>query len=588
MRGGLRMDLNYTSEKNVQMLIALMKAHNIKKIIASPGNTNVTFVGSVQQDSFFEVYSCVDERSAAYMACGLAAESNEPVAISCTGATASRNYIPALTEAYYRKLPVLAITSTQQIGRIGQLVPQVIDRSVIQKDIALLSVHIPLIHTEEDAWSCNVKLNNALLELSHNGGGPVHINLETDYNKDFSVRVLPEYRVIHRICDYDNIPAIKGSRVGIFCGSHRIWDKKLTEQVDKFCENYNGVVFCDHTSNYHGKYRIDFALLNAQGEYTCSIRNMDLLIDIGEMSGAYFYFNPENVWRVNIDGELKDTWKKLKNIFQMREIDFFRKCNEQNKDDKCNIEYFNECKQKDEYLRNRFEQLPFSNIWMAKQLSTKIPDNSVMHFAILNSLRSWNFFKLSPSIDCYSNTGGFGIDGIMSTIVGAALVNDKLHYCITGDLAFFYDMNSIANKNVKNNLRILLINNGCGIEFKNYNHFAALFKDDADDYIAAKGHNGKRSHQLVKNYVTDLGFEYLSADNKDEFIHNMQRFVTTDITDRPILFEVFTSDVEESNALKQVNEMIADKQTITKLAKSMAKDVIGEKNVNKIKKIIRG
>ena len=110
----------YTSEKNVQILLALLKAHGIRKIIASPGATNVCFVGSCQSDSWFELYSSVDERSAAYMACGLAAESGEPVVLSCTGSTASRNYLPGLTEAYYRKLPVLAVTSHQGKDRIGQ------------------------------------------------------------------------------------------------------------------------------------------------------------------------------------------------------------------------------------------------------------------------------------------------------------------------------------------------------------------------------------------------------------------------------------------------------------------------------------
>ena len=100
------MEQFYTDERNVQILIALLKKHGTKHIVASPGSTNVTFVGSVQQDSFFEIYSCVDERSAAYMACGLAAEIMQPVVLSCTGATASRNYFPALTEAYYRKLPI--------------------------------------------------------------------------------------------------------------------------------------------------------------------------------------------------------------------------------------------------------------------------------------------------------------------------------------------------------------------------------------------------------------------------------------------------------------------------------------------------
>ncbi len=77
-------------------------------MIASPGTVNVPFVASIQQDDFFEVYSCVDERSAAYMACGLASESGEPVVITCTGATASRNYLPALTEAFYPQVCLLS------------------------------------------------------------------------------------------------------------------------------------------------------------------------------------------------------------------------------------------------------------------------------------------------------------------------------------------------------------------------------------------------------------------------------------------------------------------------------------------------
>ena len=64
----------YTDNLNQQILIALLKEHGIKKIVASPGGTNPALVISMQSDSFFEMYSCVDERSAAYMACGLAEE----------------------------------------------------------------------------------------------------------------------------------------------------------------------------------------------------------------------------------------------------------------------------------------------------------------------------------------------------------------------------------------------------------------------------------------------------------------------------------------------------------------------------------
>ena len=110
----------YSSEKNVQILLSLLKEHGIKKMILSPGSANASFVASAQYDGEFELYSSVDERSAAYIACGLAEESGEPVVICCTGATASRNYMAGLTEAYYRKLPIIAVTATRPLAWIGQ------------------------------------------------------------------------------------------------------------------------------------------------------------------------------------------------------------------------------------------------------------------------------------------------------------------------------------------------------------------------------------------------------------------------------------------------------------------------------------
>ena len=90
----------YTDEANIQILVALMKHHGLCRGVVSPGTTNITFVACLQRDPYFTLYSSVDERSAAYMACGIAAETGEPVFLSCTGATASRNYLPGLTEAY--------------------------------------------------------------------------------------------------------------------------------------------------------------------------------------------------------------------------------------------------------------------------------------------------------------------------------------------------------------------------------------------------------------------------------------------------------------------------------------------------------
>ena len=179
-------DFFYTDERNAQILISLLKSHGIKKVVASPGTTNICLVASLQQDSFFEIYSAADERSAGYIACGLSAESGEPVVLSCTGATASRNYMSALTEAYYRKLPILVITSSRSNFQIGHNIDQVTDRTVLPNDVAKLSVQLPLIYNNDEAeWGCVIAANKAILELSHHGNGPVHINLETNYSWNY-------------------------------------------------------------------------------------------------------------------------------------------------------------------------------------------------------------------------------------------------------------------------------------------------------------------------------------------------------------------------------------------------------------------
>ena len=95
----------YPDEETTLLLVALLKEHGITHVVASPGTTNSAFVASIQRDSFFTVFSSVDERSAAYLACGLITELGHPVVITCTGATASRNYMPGITEGFYRKLP---------------------------------------------------------------------------------------------------------------------------------------------------------------------------------------------------------------------------------------------------------------------------------------------------------------------------------------------------------------------------------------------------------------------------------------------------------------------------------------------------
>ena len=581
----------YSAERNVQMVLYLLKAYNIRKVVASPGATNVTLVASMQQDPYFEMYSCVDERSAAYMAVGMSEESGEPVVLSCTGATSARNYMPALTEAFYRKLPIIAITSTQDESRIGHLVAQVTDRSQKPKDLVVDSVHIQNIRTRQDEWDCNIKLNK-VLQSFRSTPGPVHINLATGMGGGFGIQELPPTKVIRKYLIGDVLPEMDAQgNIAIFVGSHLKFTEKEIKVIDKFCSVYNAIVLCDHTSSYNGDYRIMHALIGAQDQCKYDLSKIDILIHIGEISGDYDtlrYLNINRVWRVNPDGAFRDTFTgRLDKVFEMSETFFFESYIK-GKSEQEPI-YYVTCKAVYEGLVEILEELPLSNIYVASKLSKVIPHNSVLYLGILNTLRSWNYFEVDKSIRTISNVGGFGIDGIISSLVGASQCDStKLYFGIVGDLSFFYDMNVLGNRHIGSNLRLIVINNGHGQEFEMDNHAAAVLGDEVNRYVAAAGHFGRKSKDLVKHYAQDLGFKYMSAETKEEFDSQYQCFVSTENVDLPIIFEVFTTNPDENKALLLSRSIeITNEFNLTSQVKKIVRRMVGETGFKVLKSIMK-
>lgn len=551
----------YSDERQIQMLVYLLKENNIRKVIVSPGTTNLTFVASLEYDGNFEMYSCPDERSAAYMACGMAAESGEPVVISCTGATASREYLAGLTEAYHRKLPILAVTSTMSLVNTDNLIPQFIDRTVVLKDAIRYSVQIQHIRGLTDEWDCMLKMNRAIHELMRNGGGPVHINLTTVYSMDFSVEKLPDANVIKHYDAESDFPEIGESyqRIAITCGAKWKWTEELNKVIDDFCSTYDAVVLVDHTSGYSGNYKIHPTILTAQEKVDNDLLHPDLLIHIGEYSADYYTYGRlkdcKEVWRISEDGQIRDTFRKLTKIFEMPEFTFFSYYAKENGGKNT---YYMEYKKAIKELYKRIPELPFSNIWLANKMIPLMPENAVVHFGLSNSMRAWTFFEFkNKQIRSYANVGCRGIDGVISTIVGASFIHkNNLYFAVLGDLAFFYDMNVLGNRHIGSNIRIILINNGGGTEFHLYQHKGnQAMGEYVGEFVAADGHYGRKSHDLVQHYAKDLGFEYFSAENKEEVISIMKKFLAKELTKQPMLLEVFTEDIYESEALKLIRNL---------------------------------
>lgn len=553
-------------------------------MIASPGTTNACLVSSMQSDPFFEIYSAPEERSGAYMACGMAAESGEPVVLSCTGATASRNYMPALTEAFYRKLPILTVTSSRRNAYIGHNCDQVTDRTVLPNDVAKISVQMPIVLDDVSEWNCIINANKAVLELYHRGGGPAHINLETTYSKKKVADIQP-VRIIRRFMKYDEFPNITAQRVCIFVGAHVEMDDKLERAISEFCKKYNGIVLCDHTSNYRGEYRAFCNIVADQYYWKSTIQNVELMVHIGDISSSDYKIQAKEVWRVNPDGEIRDTFQKLYNVFEMKEVEFFEYYNKK-KQEYSNSELLIAYHQEEKEILSRMPEFPFSNIWIASVTAKKLPSNSVLHLGIRNSLRSWNYFDTQETVTGYSNTGGFGIDGSLSTVIGAALCHpDRLYYCVLGDLAFFYDMNALGNRHVPSNIRILVVNNGLGFEMKfpaswGYS-IANSIGVSEDNYVCAAGHYS--SPDLIKSYVYGLGFEYLKVSTKEQYLDCLPKIVSNEKQDRTLVVEIVVNSENEDAALNLIGSIMVDESNV---AKAAIKKAIGKKGIDAIKKMM--
>ena len=585
----------YTDEKNAQIVIALLKAHGIRDMVISPGATNDVFVLSVQGDPDFNLYSAVDERHAGYLACGIAQESGKPVVINCTGATASRNYMSALTEAYYRKLPILAITSSQHSSHIGNMYPQMTDRIHLPSDIVNLSVQCPIPHTDEELNDCELKVNRAILELTHRGGGPVHINLETAFNKCYTAEVLPKVRKIGRVMATDVVwPSIHaGAKVLVWVGAHRPFTEKENAALSLFAKSNNAAVIGDITSNYDGLIRAS-ELCYQQGS-RCnpefSKLKPDLIIHVGEISGDYATFGwlkkSAPVWRVSEDGQLRDFLGGLEMVFEMPEETFF---SHYVHDKAGSSAYAESWRSKTAEVAGLKTDLEFSSMWIAKTLSPKIPDGSNLHLGILNPLRCWNMTGVNV-LHGFSTVGGFGIDGGTSSMIGTSLANpSRLNFGVFGDLSFFYDLNSIGSRHIGKYLRILVINNGEGGEFlvpgnvyENANCGERVY-----DFISARGHFGAKSAVLLKHFAEDLGFKYMSASTKNEFLAGCEEFVKPKI-EKPMIFECFTSAEEDRNALDAVRHKVAyEDHGVVSGLKSVARVVLPTGVKGMLKAAIKG
>lgn len=578
--------------RSIQILINLLKQNNIKDMVLSPGGSDIPLIHAIETDDFFRCYSVVDERSAAYFAMGVAQQRKQPCACICTSGTAVCNYLPGITEAYYQNVPVLAITADKNPYYQGQLETQKIEQRYIFNGVIKKSVDLPIVNSSEDEWLCNRLVNEAILELTHHGKGPAHINVPIVGRTDlYDERKLPDERKIN-IIDWEDTNEIwqhyanklvSAKRILFVVGQNVNLNEESIQLLNAFYQKYNCVFSVEHLSNLSCDgcvYTYPVSEING----TTSLERLipDIVISTGNNLAAYnlkpflrrHYKVMEN-WHISKDIEIRDAYKCLTAKFEVDLNNFLIKLLELAPQEGQNtLEYKAAWEQ--ELSKIASPNCKFSNMYVGKKIAEIIPSKSILHLAILNSTRVMQYYQLNDGITTYSNVGALGIDGCLSSFAGQAAATDQLAYLVIGDLSFFYDMNAAGLRSIGPNVRIILLNNGGGSEF----HFI-IGKEKIptlNDYISAEHGN------VAAGWITSLGYQYYSAQNAEEFDAIIEKF--GEKSDRPMFIEVFTDMEEDSDIIhKYYNENA--QQTSTSLAKKAARALLSGKSIEKVKKILK-
>lgn len=536
----------YSSKRSIQILAHLLQQYGIADVVISPGSRNAPLAIHFSEIDSFNCYSIVDERSAAFVAMGMAKSEKKPVAVTCTSGSAVVNYYPAITEAFYQNIPLLVLTADRPTDFVdifdGQTIRQ---KDVFHQhsygDFQLLE------DSKENAEDINFDTIKKAIELCFEKQGPVHINIPLEEPLYELVSELPTFPTVEKTIkhkDYE-IPSNliaewhTSQRIMLLVGT-RDYSPELENQLTQLVKNHSVVVLSEANSNlYHEKFfrHIDRYIFNFTEE-DFKTYAPDLLITVGQnvVSKKVKQFlrsaRPKQHWHLDEVWQ-PDTYFSLTEKIEVKPEVFFSKLLKF-----INLEprpYFNLWDvlrdKKDARHQQFLNTVEFSDFYFFNKASQTVPENYNIHFANSSAIRYAQLFDFGKR-KIYCNRGTSGIDGSTSTAMGFAIKNQNPTLLITGDLSFFYDINGLWNQYIPPFVRIMIFNNGEGNIFKIIPGPGNANPNTLDEFIATK--HRKNAEHLAKHF----GFSYIKVEDELTLDRVLENFFKPDA--QPKILEVNT------------------------------------------------
>jgi 2-succinyl-5-enolpyruvyl-6-hydroxy-3-cyclohexene-1-carboxylate synthase len=549
--------------------------HGIENVIISPGSRSAPLTLAFVRHKNLNCKVVADERSAAFIALGIAQQTGKPVVLICTSGSAAYNYAPAIAEAYFQQIPLLIFTADRPPEWIDQYDGQTIRQTNIYGKHVKESYTLPVDLSHEDAvWHIERTISEAINLSKTYPFAPVHINApfrepfyppiqtinEEDINNyyenqikyDIDVKIIeqihsrPKIRTQHWL---ELLEVWNRTEKKLIVGGQMGYDERLISALN----GLEVTVIADVISNLHTvKNSIQHQDVFLMNRESLEELRPDLLITFGKsvISKNLKKFLREypavEHWHIQPAGIAADTFQSLTKVIPLNPSYFFRKVLEKQTPFAHSYRqsfFVDNWRGTDAEIKKLnatfFESQPFSEFEAVKRLMEMLPQNCNFHLANSMSVRYANYLNLdkdaNKEIEIFSNRGTSGIDGSTSTAIGHAIADDEtLNILLTGDVAFFYDRNAFWNNYLPKNLIVILLNNHGGGIFKMLPDAAK--QPESDEFFVMKQ---PLNAQSLSN---EFDLEYSFCEDKNGLKNHLENLeLDTEKRNRITILEVKTS-----------------------------------------------
>lgn len=564
----------------------------LEAVCIAPGSRSTPLVIAFAENPHIKVYSHIDERCAAFFALGMALATDKPVAILCSSGTATANFHPAIIEARYANVPLLVLTADRSHEMRDSGANQTIDQVKMfgthvlwAYDVALPEANPPAVavrNLRTLADRAYAKANGVMgLEK-----GPVHLNfpfrkplepthVETDDTTIESferespfTKIIPALRELGYSDTGELAEIIKNSPRGLMiCGQRPSYFADFLLELSHFQEATGYPIFADTLSNWrtgHGTSGVQpISTYDTFLGGEVPFEDPDLIIHFGAMPASASleaYLNrirPRYRILISPTGAWTDSNHRLTHIIQADPMWACYELNKVIKEKVVDVEWAAKIAAVDNATEQALRELLQQELFDGSAVHTVVealPKRTEMPIFLASSLsvRHAEQYVLPKTdyIAFYANRGASGIDGTISSALGVAAMSGEPAVLITGDLAFYHDMNGLlaVKRCGIDSIVIVLINNDGGGIFQRLpiRDFDPPFTD-----LFLTPH-GLDFEPAVRMY----GLAYHRAESLDELRDLVKQAVGSNV---PTVIEVRTDYKRDYERREEINKLVQDR-----------------------------